>query len=90
VVVAVVDANVDVDVDAVVDFDVDVDVDVDVNVDVIVDAVVCVVVVVVDDSVVMVVSGFFGARMTSVKTIESVTATIVKAINDMPMILTQR
>ncbi len=43
-----------------------------------------------DVCIVEVISDFFGARMTNFKTRESVTTKIVKAIKDMPMILTQR
>jgi len=48
-------------------------------------------VVAIDDVfIVVVISCFLGARMTNFKTRESVTTKIVKAIKDIPVILTQR
>jgi len=43
-----------------------------------------------DVSIVVVISDFFGARMTNFNTRESVTTTIVRANKDMPVILTHR
>jgi hypothetical protein len=95
VTVVVVDVDVDVDVTGVVvDVDVNVDVtgvvaeDVDVNVDV---SGVDIIVVTLDGVVVVVMlSGFVGARMTNFNKRERVTAIIAKTIKEMPMILIQR
>ncbi len=43
-----------------------------------------------DVCIMVVISDFFGARMTNFKTRDSVTTKIAKANKDMPMILTQR
>jgi hypothetical protein len=77
-------------IDAVVDVDVNVDVDVEVDVDVDGNGVDIVVVALEDDGVVMMVSGFVGARMTNFNKRERVTAIIAKTIKEMPMILIQR
>ena len=99
VVDAVVDVDVNADVTVVVDAVVDVNVNVDVTVvDVDIDGsgvdvtgVDIIVIVTVDGDVLVVIfSGFVGARMTNFNNKERVTAIIVKTIKEIPMILIQR